>query len=101
MPAAPAGGATAVQDTALNGAQVASLLEVVSAVVAKQLPPESAKALLMAAFPRITPEQVNGIVDPAASFTPALTPEQEAAKLKAEQPTVVASGPPKKPGGEV
>lgn len=103
VPAAPGpaggAGATAVQDTALNGAQVTSLQEIVASVAAKQLPAESAKAMILAAFPRLTPETVNAIVDPAASFTPALTPEQEAAKVKAEQPTVVAA-PGKKPPGK-
>ena len=95
--AAPAGGqAQAVQDTALNGAQVTALQEIVQAVASGQLPGESAKAMILASFPRLGPDAVNKIVDPAVAFTPELTPEQEAAKVKAEQPTVVA-GPGAKP----
>jgi HK97 family phage portal protein len=57
-----------VQATALNGAQIASLLEIVQALVADALPPESARAMLLASFPVLTPQQVNAIVDPAAAF---------------------------------
>ena len=64
------GGVEAVQDAALNGAQVKSLLEMVTAVVLGQLPAESARAMIVAAFPTLDQETINAIVTPAAKFTP-------------------------------
>jgi hypothetical protein len=61
---AGAGGATAVQDTALNGSQVESLLTIVTNVKMGLLPKEAGKALVDAAFPSLTPEQINSIFDP-------------------------------------
>jgi hypothetical protein len=62
-------GAGAVQDLALNGAQVASLLQMVQAVSLKTLAPESARLMIQAAFPAIPVAQVNAMVTAAASFT--------------------------------
>ena len=59
-----AAGAAAVQDTALNGAQVDSLLTIVTNVKVGLLPKEAGKALVDAAFPSLTPEQINSIFDP-------------------------------------
>ena len=66
--AAPAGAPAvdAVQDTALNGAQIASLLEIALAVANGDLPPETAKATILASFPTLSPDEVDAIVDPAA-----------------------------------
>lgn len=61
---AGASGAAAVQDTALNGAQVDSLLTIVTNVKMGLLPKEAGKALVDAAFPSLTPEQINSIFDP-------------------------------------
>lgn len=60
--AAGAGGAKA-QDTSLNGAQVSALLEIVKAVVAKEISRESAVAIISASFP-LTKEQAEAIVGP-------------------------------------
>ena len=49
LPAAPVGAAT-VADTALNGAQVASMVDIVIKVAGRQLPRDAAKAILMRAF---------------------------------------------------
>ena len=49
LPGAPTGAAT-VADTALNGAQVASMVDIVMKVAARQLPRDAAKALLMRGF---------------------------------------------------
>lgn len=70
-PATPVSPSAAdVQATALNGAQVASLLEIVAQVTAGTLAPESAKLMLGAAFPNFTAEQIAGMVDAAVSFEP-------------------------------
>jgi len=57
-------GGAAVQDTALNGAQVDSLLTIVTNVKMRLLPKEAAKALVSAAFPSLKSEQINSIFDP-------------------------------------
>lgn len=67
--AAPAG--EAVADTALNGAQVQALAGLASQVALGQLPLASARAIAIAAFPGVSPEVINAVFDPLASFTPA------------------------------
>jgi len=57
---------TAVQDTALNGAQVDSLLTIISNVKMAILPKDAAKALVGAAFPSLSQDQINSIFDPIA-----------------------------------
>jgi hypothetical protein len=57
-------GAAAVQDTALNGAQVESLLTIISNVKMGLLPKEAGKALVSAAFPSLISEQIDSIFDP-------------------------------------
>jgi len=52
-----------IQATAMNGAQVAALLEIVAQVTAGMLPKDAAKALISAAFPLIPKNQIDGIVD--------------------------------------
>jgi lambda family phage portal protein len=59
-----------VQATALNGAQVASLLDIIQSVTAGQLDPASAKAIISASYPLITQAQIDAMVDGAAKFTP-------------------------------
>lgn len=55
---------------ALNGAQLESLLEIVRQVTTGGLAPEAAKAMIGAAFPAMTEEQIDTIVDASAAFTP-------------------------------
>lgn len=69
--AEPAEAATTdVQATALNGAQVTSLLQIVVGVGDGTVAPDSAKGMLGAAFPNFNPDQINAMVDSAASFHP-------------------------------
>lgn len=77
VPGAP--GAEVVQDTALNGAQVSSLLEIVQAAADRDLPLDTAQALVEAAFPGIKPELVARIMAgvkraPPPKPAPALVP---------------------------
>lgn len=74
LPASTGSGeaAGAVQDTALNGAQVASLLEIINAVAAGSLPKATAEAMIIAAFPAIDPAKVAEMLRP---ITP--TPKKE------------------------
>lgn len=60
-------GAEAVQDTALNGAQVAALQSVVQAVSEGMLAPEAAKIALGRAFPGFSESDISRMVDSAAA----------------------------------
>lgn len=57
-------GAAAVADTALNGAQVTSLVEILGAVAARTLPVETAKPLILAAFPSFDDARVESMLAP-------------------------------------
>jgi hypothetical protein len=63
-------GADTVQDLALNGAQVASLLAMVQAVSARALAPDAARLMIAAAFPAIAPARVAEMVAASAAFAP-------------------------------
>lgn len=70
-PAAPLDpNAGAVQQQALNGAQMTALQEVAQAVADGVLPPDTAIALIRIAIPTITDEQAQAFITPAANFTP-------------------------------
>jgi hypothetical protein len=60
-----------VQDTALNGAQVSSLLEIIQAGADKALPMEAVQALVEAAFPAISPALIARIIGALKRFQPA------------------------------
>jgi HK97 family phage portal protein len=57
------GVSTNIQQTALNGAQITSLLEIITSITTGVLSKETAKEILGAAFPTFTAEQISGIVD--------------------------------------
>jgi len=77
---------TAVQSLALNGAQIASLLEIVQQVTDNRLAPQTAKGLIKAAFPSLTDEAIAQIVDSAATFEPASVPAPPPATPPAPAP---------------
>lgn len=52
-----------VQNMALNGAQVSSLLEVLGSVSNATLPKESAKSVIRAAFPAISESVIDGMIN--------------------------------------
>lgn len=96
---AAAGGATAVQDTAMNGAQVAALQSALVAVGGGEIAPEAAKEMLPAAFPALDKAAVAKMVDAqaklvkppaapaAAPATPSVPPAPPVpAKAEAEEP---------------
>lgn len=74
---AEAGGVVA--DTALNGAQIASLVDIVAQVSAGTLPAASAVGIIAASFPTISPEDASAMVSPAASAVPAAAQVEAAA----------------------
>lgn len=79
---APAAGAD-VAATALNGAQISSLVEIIQQVSAGQLPLASAKPILEAAFPTLSAQVLDRIVRPVSGFTPA-SPMQMSLKRLAD-----------------
>jgi hypothetical protein len=66
-------GGTSVQETALNGAQISSLVQIVQSVADGMLPAESAIQMILIAFPGMTDSEARSIITPAASFEPRLT----------------------------
>lgn len=78
-----------VQDTAMNGAQIASLAQIVKDVAAGDMPAEAASAMITAAFPTIDPAKVSSMVGAAAKL---------AEKPKATEPAPAPPVPP--PQGE-
>lgn len=62
---APAASASAdVASTALNGAQISSLLEIVNQLATGLIPVESAKAIALASFPFLPDSTISSIFDP-------------------------------------
>lgn len=53
------GGSDQVQDSALNGAQIANLVDIIHRCSVGEIPMESGKAIARASFPVITPEIIN------------------------------------------
>jgi hypothetical protein len=62
--AAPVGADVSVSDTALNGAQIDSLLSIVESVAAGALPKETAKGVILASFPTLDAAEVDAILGP-------------------------------------
>lgn len=60
----------AVQDTALNGAQVTALLQIIADAAAKGIPVDAVEPIIYAAFPLIEPDLVKQIVDSLKNFKP-------------------------------
>lgn len=60
-----------VADTALNGAQVQSLVSIVSQVAQGQIPVASAEPIIRASFPAIAEKVIQSIVSPLKTFEPA------------------------------
>jgi hypothetical protein len=75
-PAPPAPEPENVQETALNGAQVAAATELIQGVVAKTIPPRTAVEMLVSMF-NLPRDVADRMVADAAAFTPAapLAPE--------------------------
>lgn len=57
-PAVPTG-AQSVQDTAMNGAQVSSLLELITKVAMGEIPESVARPVIKTAFPKVSDERIN------------------------------------------
>jgi lambda family phage portal protein len=72
---------TAVADTAMNGAQVTSIVQIIGQVAAGAIPAESARALIRSAFPAIPTVNVEQMLAPFANVAqqpPAAAPQTPA-----------------------
>ncbi len=79
-----AGGATsdgAVQDTAMNGAQVQQLVSLVMAISQQQIDGDAARDLISLAFPLLPVEQIDQMVGKASNFEPATPEPQQMAQV--------------------
>ena len=83
-------GTEAVQDTALNGAQVSSLIEVINQVATGILTKETARAIINAAFPGVddglVDQMINGVKPVAPEKVNPPPPSSFGGKPKPEQP---------------
>jgi HK97 family phage portal protein len=59
-----------VQDQALNGAQIASIVQIVEQVALGQIPADSAVSVLLIAFPSLDEATAEALVAPARDFEP-------------------------------
>lgn len=69
-----------VQAAALNGAQIAALMSIATTVAEGMLPVEAARAIADAAFPLVSPENMDRIFNPLVGFKP--KPEESNAQAK-------------------
>lgn len=75
-PAAPETISATIDNTAeiakqaLNGAQISSLLDVVNKIATGQMPFDSGRATVIAAFPFLTEADIDKILQPVKDFTP-------------------------------
>lgn len=74
-----------VAATALNGAQIASMLEVIAQVTSGLIPITAAKAVMAASFPMLSSAQVDSIFQDIKEGTPPTTPAQLTATLSREK----------------
>jgi HK97 family phage portal protein len=89
--ATKAAGAGDVQATALNGAQIASLVAVVDKLVADQYPADGAEAMIQAAFPVMDRALISQFISAIGSHTPP-EPEPEPAPVPAPAAPDVSEG---------
>ena len=62
--------ATDVQSTALNGAQIVALVGIANQLAQEQLPKEGSRALIEAAFPSMSRDLIDRMVEELDKFTP-------------------------------
>lgn len=86
IPAPASATAEAVQDTALNGAQVTALMELAASVAEGRLPRQAAEQIARAAFPSVSPDLVSGIFGSLESF------EAEKPETAQQSPSTVTNG---------
>lgn len=73
-PVAGPGSTGDVQSEALNGAQVASLLEILDRIAMRRLPVDAGRGAISAAFPLLSQQEIDEMLNPLRTFTPAPAP---------------------------
>jgi hypothetical protein len=68
---------TAIADTAMNGAQVTSIVEIIAQVAARVIPVGTARALIKSAFPAVSVANIEEMLAPFAQLTE--VPQQQSA----------------------
>jgi len=72
-PPATADNGTIIADTALNGAQIASILEIIASVSTGVMSAEAGKALILAGFPALDPAKIDTVLAGINQTAPAPT----------------------------
>lgn len=91
------GGGDQVQDSALNGAQIANLVDIIHRCSIGEIPMESGKAIARASFPAITPEIINLMFRDVVVKIPApVQPVSSSSPEKLDKP----EGPPNLPAAK-
>lgn len=72
-PPAPSDNAPIIADTALNGAQIASILEIIGSVSTGVMSSEAGKALILAGFPALDPAKIDTVLAGINQTAPAPT----------------------------
>lgn len=88
-----------VQDTALNGAQIQSLVDLASKVQAKELAPETAISIITVAYPTIDLAEATAIINPAAAAAKQ-TPAPEPSSSSPQHEPGNGIGPATPPGAQ-
>jgi hypothetical protein len=63
-----------VQASALNGAQISSLVSIAQSVSDGLLPADTAVAIILASFPTMDDQRARALIGPAAAFKPKVDP---------------------------
>ena len=91
------GGGEQVQDSALNGAQIANLVDIIHRCSIGEIPMESGKAIARASFPAITPEIIDLMFRDVVVKIPApVQPVSSSSPEKLDKP----EGPPNLPAAK-
>ena len=90
--AATSTGVDDVAKTALNGAQVTSLQEILTNAAAGMIPVGSVKPMIIAAFPTMSVDLIDQIVSPLEGFTPSVGPDGKPVAVGSSPPTTLPPG---------
>lgn len=74
-PTLPITGDLSIQDTAMNGAQVQSLLELITKVANGEIPESVARPIIRTAFPKVSEERINEMLNGMKDLPPKPAPE--------------------------
>lgn len=83
-----------IQKSVLNGAQITSVVALVTSVAAEEMPPESAKAIIAVGFPDLSEAEINAIIDPLKTFTAKPKPAPIIGGLPGHPPVPALPGKP-------